>query len=647
MSGPAQDASLEAMIALLREAKPAPRQLERARNASLSSTSGWFMSGLGVGLGAAQIGVALTALFGALALSLEVRPRDGVEPPVADDKARASVTEPLVEVHAAPLVDIVVVEAPTIPSAFAKPSAPAARLVVDVPLQLDVGTPPTVAYAPSATLANGLRAYASERYGEAARMLQEVAEGRTNDGPQQIMQADFFLAKCLFHLGLFHASAAAFDEVTRRGPEHRYFEESLGWLAMLSRRVPEPRAIIESVARYSPAQLATLDRDGTREHLDRLRYLMGRARYRELRFDEAIPLFASVNDSSELALEARFFEGIAHVRQRRARPAMVSFQRVIAAVQRGETGGHAEPERMSHLASMSLARLYYSAAMRLPARRDDRASELLSGAIAHWRRIPLRSEYWLDSFFEETWALYIGGEYARALGHIHALESPFFADRANPEALVLRAMMQFEHCQWDAVEHSLAHFHQRYDPVMRAAARAERMADTHHNAFRMLVAVRRDRSRAPRAVVPALRAAFSDREIIRQLRHIGSIDRELDRLGGLDTELLESSVGARVRTDLAVIRALEVDRAGEMATERTRRLADELRERMQQMDTVELELATQRRAELEHPNRLAMGPAEGGRVIAVQGDQVWPWDGEWWVDEIPFYYQEIRNRCGH
>ncbi|HJL16719.1 MAG TPA: hypothetical protein RMH99_13735 [Sandaracinaceae bacterium LLY-WYZ-13_1] len=524
-----------------------------------------------------------------------------------------------------------------------------ARTVPDLPLQIDPGPVPvmdTTPSAPSETMASAMRDYARERYPEAAVKLQRVVEGATGDGAERVTQAEFFLAKCLYHLGLYHASAAAFDEVTRRGRAHPYFDESLRWIAMLAEHLPEPSGVIGSVSRYDEERLARLDTPETRGHHQHLSFLLGRARYRDGRLEEAVRAFRRVPTDSPHGLEARFFEGVTHVRRRRAQPAEAAFRRVIEAVRAGRTGGHEAPERMHHLAWMSLARLYYTQAMALPEDRDEEASTLLSHAVAAWRRIPLSSEYWLDSFFEETWALYIAREHPRALGHVHALESPYFRDRADPEALVVRAMIQLEHCQWDAVEHTLAGFHERYDPVLRATERAHALVDSHEDGFRMLAAVRARNSRVPPAARPSVRAAFDDRELVRHLAQVRSVTAEQARLAALDAPLLESSLHPRVAADLAILRSLAIDRAGELAQARLRRLVEDLRERMSQMDTVELELATARRDELTRPNPRPMEPPEGGRIWAVQGDQRWPWDGEWWRDELPFYHQEIRNRCG-
>jgi tetratricopeptide (TPR) repeat protein len=657
MSEPTLPPDVDELIALLRSATPRPETLAEARrelvaHAASPITPSW-LTHFGP-LAWVLVSVALLLHDGPLApRPTETAPALAVvaSTPVTEPTIEAPTIEPELTAPPPPAPAIAPIEAPATPAPLvsrrARPQrAPRALDVAgkqDAPTIEAIEAP--VSSAPSAELADALRQYASARYAEAAVALQRVIEGGTEDGPARVAQADFFLAKCLYHLGLHHASAAAFDAITQRGPSHPYFGASLEWLAMLAQQLPEPSGVIESVGRYDAAALAALDNDATRSHYHHLQLLLGRARYRDGRLDEAVALLRSVPDGSRYALEARFHEGIAHVRQRRARPAMAAFRSVIESVERGRTGGHPDPQRLYELAWMSIARLYYALAMQ-PRLDDDRASELMTLAVAAWRHIPLSSEHWLDSFEEETWALYVTREHGRALGHVHALDSPYFRDRADPEAQVIRAMIFFEHCQWSAVEQSIARFHERFDGVYEDARQAARMAATNEDAFRMLAAVRAGRSRVPARALPSLRAAFADRELLRHLEQVGSITREQGRLAAMVAPIFGSSLATRLEGELAVVRSMAVDRAGELARERILRVADELGERMSQIDTIEVELATSQRVELTSPNPLPMGPPDGGRILAVQGDQAWPWDGEWWRDELPFYVQEIESRCG-
>lgn len=665
MMDPGRPPELDALVALLRSATPPDDTLAEARAGVLEGAGGLGAIGpSSVGLGAritwlmlvlfaigapphASPRVAAHAKRLAGAAPADARPDEPLA--TAEDLAPALEPEPIGTTDAidAPASEAPAGEAPAREELVAAPIAslpePTITAMVltvgsDDPGKQGPGALPASS-GPSAAMAEALRDYSGERYAEAAAGFQRVVDGTTDDAPEQVTKAEFFLAKCLFHMGLFHASAAAFDEVTQRGSAHPYFDASLTWLAMLAEELPEPTGVIASVGRYDAARLRTLDTESTRAHYHRLLYLLGRARYEQRELEEAVAILRTIPEGSPWALEARFFEGVSHVRARRSRPALAAFREVIEAVQEGRTGGHEDPNRLYDLAWMSVARLYYSLAMQT--RDEERASELLSLAIASWRRIPLSSEHWLDSFFEETWALYMARQPGRALGHVHALDSPYFRDRADPEAQVVRAMIFFEHCQWDAAEHAVARFHDRFDLVLGDAQRALRMADTDENTLRLLLAVRAGRSRVPPSVVPALRAAFADREIGRHVASLRSIRQEQRRLDALEPGLRD-----RVAQELQVVRSLAEQRTAELARARIERLVADLSERMTQMDTIEVELVAQRRAELTMPNPRPMGPIDGGPIYAVQGDQVWIFDGEWWRDELPFYIQDVASRCG-
>jgi hypothetical protein len=494
---------------------------------------------------------------------------------------------------------------------------------------------------PSRELTRARSEYAAGRCANAAAGFARVADGTTGDGASDHAQAQFFLAKCLYQLGLYHASAAEFDAIARAGEEHPFFRASLPSLAMLADRVPEDSVILTSIAHYRPEQIEQLDAPAARDVHAHLAYLLGRARYETGNDVDAVALLSRVPDGTRWALPARFYEGVSHVRLHRAQPALVAFRRVIEAVDTNRTGGRRDGVHLRELAWMSIARLSYSLAMER--RGDGRASELLTRAVDAWRHIPPHSEYWVDAFFEETWALYMARDYAHALGHVHALDSPYLRERADPEAGAIRAMIFYEHCQWDATDEALSRFHRRYDPILRSVRSTERLVSSNENAFRMMLALRAGRSRVPLRARGIVRAALSDRELERYVEDVSAIGREQHRLASLGGPIAESD---RIASMLALAQSMAIDRAGQLATERVHRLNNELSERITRMDTIEVELARQRRLELTRPNHNPMAPRDGGQVWAVQGGERWPFNGEWWPDEIPYFVQDVRNRCG-
>ena len=504
---------------------------------------------------------------------------------------------------------------------------------------------------PSEALANALRLYQQDAYAEAAVQFQRVVEGETQDAPANVQKAQFFLGKSLFHLRFYQSALALFDEIGDAGEGHLYFEQTLRWLAQLASQLPEPAGIIEKVGRYGVDQLDQFNRGESRDLYHQLLFLMGRYKYNQGEFDEAIELFGRVREGSPLFVKAKFFEGISHVRNRRAQPAIRSFRAIIDGIDEGDVSGVEDEARLLNLARISLARVYYTAANRTDPETGERVVDgrLLGNAVEMWNRVDQGSEYWLDALFEASWAFFLADEYARALGNVHTLFSPYFEDGYYPEALVLKAVTFFVNCQAENAGAMVGVFHERYDPVQQELQEVLERNEDNTQFYQFLQRVRSgDANLSPR-IRGIVSTALSDRTLLRHLEYVQQLEGEEERLGDTPTEFKNSSLGARILQDVAVAKSFGIDQAGDLARARYNRLIDELNDLMNQVDTVELEIVTFERGTLEREVQEQMTEAArtgGGDVEVDEEHQVWPFDGEYWRDELGFYRQQVTNQCG-
>ncbi len=70
---------------------------------------------------------------------------------------------------------------------------------------------------------------------------------------------------------------------------------------------------------------------------------------------------------------------------------------------------------------------------------------------------------------------------------------------------------------------------------------------------------------------------------------------------------------------------------------------------MTQVDTVELEIATFQRGQLDaeaQQQMLEVGRSAGLEVNVDEEHQMWPFNGEYWRDELGFYRQQVTSQCG-
>jgi TolA-binding protein len=503
---------------------------------------------------------------------------------------------------------------------------------------------------PSEALANALRLYQEERHQEAAVQLQRVVEGETKDAAGNQQKAQFFLGKSLYHLKYYQSALAVFDEISQLGKGHLYFDQTLQWLAQLASQLPEPAGIIEKVGRYDIAQIEQFNNAEGKQFYAQLLYLLGRSKYAQGDFEKAIELFDQVSSDSKWYVQARMFSGITHVRLRQARPAIQAFRSIIEALEKGDLETE-EEDRIHDLAWLSLARVYYTAANKVDDETGEREVDgrLLGAAVDAWSRVPTGSEYWLDALFEGSFAFFLADEFSRSLGNIHTVFSPYFENSYYPEALVLKAVVFFYNCQMENAAAMVVKFHERYDPVQQELNAKLASFKDNESFYKFLQNVREGKTTLSPAIRGIVTSALSDRTVLRHLEYVKQLDAEEDRLKKAPPAFKSSTVGARILQDITLAKSFAIDQTGDLARGRYTRLIEELQDFMNQIDAVDLEVATFERGQLSQEMQAQQVTAEraaGGRVEVDEEHQVWPFDGEYWRDELGFYRQQVTSQCG-
>jgi hypothetical protein len=330
---------------------------------------------------------------------------------------------------------------------------------------------------------------------------------------------------------------------------------------------------------------------------------------------------------------------------RKSRPAIASFRAILDAIDAGDIEG-VDEDRMRNLAWISLARVYYTAANQGEGGQID--GTLLGQSVESWTKIDQSSEYWLDSLFESSWAFFLADEYSRALGNVHTLYSPYFEDAFYPEALVLKAVTFFVNCQVDNAEATVAKFHDQYDPVKQELDSVLAKHQDNADFFEFLAQVRNDEADLSPRIRPIVSTALSDRTVLQHLEYVALLDKEESRLSKSGEAFASSPIGEKILEDVSLAKAFAVDQAGDLARGRYQRLIRELRDLSNQVDTVELEIATFRRGQIDQELQQQMSLAKqskGGDVNVDEEHQLWPFNGEWWRDELGFYRQQVTNLC--
>ena len=552
------------------------------------------------------------------------------------------------------------------PTAFAQkgkaPAAPAAKAgdakkndkkaaPKEIELE-DEADGPVTAGQMTEEAAQAKRLFDAERWSESALLLKRVVDGETGDDEGNKQLAQYHLAIALYRLQFYQASYAIFSEIADK-TNHLKFNETLLWLSKLATQLPEPADIIERVGKYKGEQVARFNNPQQRDLYWQLNYLLGRYKYRNRNYEEAIELFGKVDAKSKYYVQAQFFTGISNVQLRKSVPAVKSFQQIVRALDEGVEGVEDE-SRMRDLAFLSMARTYYSASVRL----DDNSvpkidGNKLSAAVKYWNRVDVGSEYWLDALFEQSWAYFMAGDYPHALGNIHTIESPYFPNAFYPEADILKAVISFTICQYQDATTIVARMRKRYEPIkkeLEAILNRFKGDDAETKFFDFLKDVRAGKAALSPTVKPIVENALSDRQLLRNLEYVRVLDEEDARYKKAPAAFRTSPVGGDVTDALSLARDLAVRNAGTLARERYQRYLDELNEHLRDASKILIDITAAERNKLDQEvvsGQLTKEEALVFGVVKPDDEHVlWPFNGEYWRDELGFYRQVVTSKCG-
>jgi len=500
---------------------------------------------------------------------------------------------------------------------------------------------------PSEAMTAGLRLYQQKAFREASVQFQRVVEGATTDAEANKQKAQFFLGKSLFHLKFYQSALGVFEEIVQMGESHLYFRPTLEWLAQLSRVLPEPAGIIGLTGQYgdTPEVLSEFNTPERKETYNELLYLMGRYWYNQNEFEKARAFLSAVEPGSKYYVHSLFFVGVTYVRERQASPAIKAFKQIVDKYK--DTPRiflSAEEERFLDLAWLSMARIYYS-------------TEHWDSALEAWGNVPMTSEYWLDSLFEESWAYFQVGDdpkiqgYQKALGNIHTLNSPYFIDRFYPESLVLKSVIYFSNCWFEEANETVTAFSNEYQPLKDELQKEMAKYDDNVKFFEFLKAVAEKRAQnlSPR-VMKVLNVAMGDRTLLRNLEYVKLLEKEEERLSKMPPEFRNASIGIRILQDIAAAKSVAIDNAGNLAKSRFERLISELQDLLNQAMGIQIEILNAIRGslkqELMNEMEITAPTQKAAKPKTDSEHHIWPFQGEYWRDELGYYRQVIVSRCG-
>jgi tetratricopeptide (TPR) repeat protein len=527
-----------------------------------------------------------------------------------------------------------------------------AAVDIDLDDKSDKGSGAAAAGQMTEEAAAAKRLFDKDRYAEAAVSLYRVVAGETGDDPGNQQLSQYYLAVSLYKLKFYQASYALFSLISMQ-KTHLKFRETLLWLAKLATQLPEPADIIERVGKYSDEEVARFNNPQQKDLFWQLNYMLGRYKYRNRDYEDAIRLFQKVDVESPYYVQSQFFSGVSYVQLRKSVPAIKAFQRVEKAVDEGAEGVEDEG-RMRDLSYLSMARTYYSSSIKLDAETNapNVNSEKLSAAVKYWNQVDEASEYWLDALFEESWAYFMAGDYPRALGNIHTIQAPYFPGSFFPESDILKAVIYFSNCNYEAATTVVARFNKKYQPLRKELQKvlAHFKGSAPEDSYKFLIAVRDGTADLDPSIKGIVENAMGDRQLLRNIEYVKVLDDETEHFKKSPSQFQASALGQQVQDMMKFARDMAVQNAAKLAKSRYDRNMDDLDEHLRNGEKILIDItAAQRNLLDEKLQQGQVSKVESKIFGVVKPDEehlLWPFQGEYWRDELGFYRQVVESACG-
>lgn len=487
-------------------------------------------------------------------------------------------------------------------------------------------------------------------YLEAAAILNDTIAMNPEVDSGFMAKLQYELGRALYEAGYPQSALNHFDMVLQQGdtPEVNL---TLPYLVLIGRVLPgEP-------SRYSRIYNTYVDKypiEVSDALTSEVGYLLGMAAYRESKLDDVVFFVGHVAEDSPHYPKSRYLEGVTYVRQNKGQPALDSFKEVLrwldAKAQTQELT--AEEYRLREFTVAALGRVFYQVGSTLWKMGErEKAANSWTTAIKYYNAFSRDSRMWLDALFEASWAYYRVDNFGKSLGLLLTLNSPYFNDKYYPEAMLLQATIYYTNCHYDRVVDILTDYKATYDPLKKQVDTLVSRLFQPEEVYDFLDMVRKaDKESYDPTLQLVLEASVQDKELQRGLAYIDMLDDEKKRIQE-NSALATTSLGTTMIQEIDGVRMLSVVEAGKKGKQRLERLQEELRDHSNRALDIEIETTEKyaARAELKEqdPNALVEFENMIDEVMDADDEHLfWSFDGEYWQDELGYYWYYISSRCG-
>lgn len=472
--------------------------------------------------------------------------------------------------------------------------------------------------------------YKSNDYARAAASFYRVMRGSRS--LNQKRKAEWGLAQSMEKMELFYSSSMYLSKIVRRGPvkTNPFFRKALEWLGRINNEVNLGQAHIVQLfkTKVNPASIPGPARGF-------YFYYKGVESFGSKRYKSAQSYFKRVQPSSKYYTKALFHLGVIANISGKHQPGIKYFEKVRVLAAETKNGSW-----MQEQANLNIARIHYET-------RNYRDS------IQYYAEIPRQSDNWLQALFEASWAFFLMEKANNTLGNIHTLHSPFFNNRFFPESYILQSVTFLRLCRYDRVKESMNLFKSRYSPVLKDIKTLLAKSERHPKKFFRYVYNYRTGSLKDFTHAWAILDALSRTDTYKQAGStIKNADDEFARLSDSPSSWRVQGLLKELKKFLTKKKIAAINDTGKRLYRQGVGFYKYLVELSNQTRLITAELLLGKVDNLRAKLNIETAPKKGNFIGGMQPLKLnqdleyWPFEGEYWEDELGGYVFNVPSRCG-
>lgn len=474
--------------------------------------------------------------------------------------------------------------------------------------------------------------YKSDKYVEAsAHFFRSVLAAKKSRNMILERKSEWGLAQSLTKMRLYYSASMYLSKIVRRGfgTTNPFFKRALEGLGKINGRVNLGQSHIVQLfkTKINPANIPGPARGF-------YFYYKGVEAFGNKKYKSAQSLFKRVQPSAQYYVKALFHLGVIANISGKHMKGIKNFSKVSALSEVSNNGAWLQEQ-----ANLNIARIYYE----MKRYRD---------AISYYAEIPRESDNWLQALFEASWAFFIMERANNTLGNIHTLHSPFFENRFFPESYILQAVTFLRLCRFDRVKESMKLFKKRYRPVLKNIKALIKKSEKRPRRFFKFVYDYRTGSLKSHRNVWAILDALSRTDTYKQAGStIKNADQELARLSQAPQNWASVGLLKALRKFLVKKKRAALNDSGKRLYRLGVGFHRYLVELSNQTRLITAELLLGKvdklRSKLNIKSPGKKGNFIGGmKALKIGQDlEYWPFEGEYWEDELGGYVYNINSQC--